>query len=247
MQVIPVLDLLQGQVVRGIGGERHRYQPVVSRLTQSSQVDAVADAIRQTFGISELYVADLDAIQGRSLNRPAIEGLRQAGFRLSIDAGFQTLEQMESLAGDSGDTVILGLESLPRLELLEQAVERFGLNRVLFSLDLKHGQPLARSSELASVSAVEVIRRVLDVGCRRLLILDLADVGTGQGTSTIELCRHARQLDRDIEIWTGGGVSGQDDLQRLSREPIDRVLVASALHDGRIKAGELMPWLGQTD
>src|SRR5437660_464634 len=32
MRVLPVLDLLGGQVVRGVGGQRHQYRPVVSRL-----------------------------------------------------------------------------------------------------------------------------------------------------------------------------------------------------------------------
>ena len=42
MQIIPVLDLLGGQVVRGVGGRREAYRPVRSVLTTSSEPRQVA-------------------------------------------------------------------------------------------------------------------------------------------------------------------------------------------------------------
>jgi uncharacterized protein related to proFAR isomerase len=34
---------------------------------------------------------------------------------------------------------------------------------------------------------------------------------------------------------TGGGIRNRDDLKRFSAHSVDAVLVASALHDGRLK------------
>jgi phosphoribosylformimino-5-aminoimidazole carboxamide ribotide isomerase len=64
MRVVPVLDLKGGHVVHGVGGRREEYRPVVSRLTDSSAPADVATAFRDRFGLSELYVADLDDIAG---------------------------------------------------------------------------------------------------------------------------------------------------------------------------------------
>ena len=36
MKILPVIDLMGGQVVRGVAGRRDQYRPVVSRLTPSS-------------------------------------------------------------------------------------------------------------------------------------------------------------------------------------------------------------------
>ena len=69
MRVVAVLDLMGGKVVRGVGGRRSEYRPVVSRLTTSCDPVAVAEAFRQQLGIDELYLADLDAIAGA---RPAL-------------------------------------------------------------------------------------------------------------------------------------------------------------------------------
>jgi len=44
MRIIPVIDLMHGQVVRGIAGQRHTYQPIQSRLVASADPMAVARA-----------------------------------------------------------------------------------------------------------------------------------------------------------------------------------------------------------
>src|SRR5262249_52086733 len=64
MRVVPVLDLKGGVVVRGVGGRRREYRPVVSRLVGSCAPADVAAAFAHHFGLRELYVADLDAIAG---------------------------------------------------------------------------------------------------------------------------------------------------------------------------------------
>src|SRR5947209_19648396 len=62
MQIIPVLDLMGGRVVRGVAGRRSEYRALTSALTASSKPLDVARAFRLHFGLATLYVADLDAI-----------------------------------------------------------------------------------------------------------------------------------------------------------------------------------------
>src|SRR5205085_9347687 len=60
--LLPVIDLMQGEVVHGIAGRREEYRPIVSILAESTKPLAVARAFREEFGFNELYLADLDAI-----------------------------------------------------------------------------------------------------------------------------------------------------------------------------------------
>src|SRR5947207_216178 len=88
--ILPVLDLMHGQIVRGVAGNRAAYRPVESRLVRSADPLTVARAFRTQFGFTEFYLADLDAIQG---GRPALDvyhALRADGYRLWIDAGIRT-------------------------------------------------------------------------------------------------------------------------------------------------------------
>ena len=72
------------------------------------------------------------------------------------------------------------------------------------------------------------------MGLRRIIVLDLAQVGTGQGVSTLALSRQIAASVPDVEIVTGGGVSDVTDLVALAEAGVDVALVSSALHDGRI-------------
>ncbi|MFO0865589.1 MAG: HisA/HisF-related TIM barrel protein [Gemmataceae bacterium] len=73
MRIIPVLDLLHGQVVRGIAGQRDHYRPIVSRWTTSADPLTVAQSLRDAFGLTHFYVADLDAILQRKPNLSSFE------------------------------------------------------------------------------------------------------------------------------------------------------------------------------
>ncbi|HEV7223801.1 MAG TPA: hypothetical protein VGN42_13930, partial [Pirellulales bacterium] len=60
MQMIPVIDLMGGLVVRGVGGRRHEYRPIESRLCAGANPAAIARALREQFAIDEIYLAELD-------------------------------------------------------------------------------------------------------------------------------------------------------------------------------------------
>ena len=71
-------------------------------------------------------------------------------------------------------------------------------------------------------------------GVERAIVLDLAAVGIGGGTPHLDFCRQWKGSAASMEIITGGGVRGVDDLVELRDAGVDGVLVASALHDGRL-------------
>ena len=53
MLAIPVLDVLNGVIVRGVGGRRNEYRPVESVLTQSARPLDVAQAFRDRLSLTD--------------------------------------------------------------------------------------------------------------------------------------------------------------------------------------------------
>src|SRR5262245_7889878 len=226
VRLIPVLDVMNGVVVRGVGGRRADYKVVTSRLTSSTDPIEVAQALVDAYQPRELYLADLDAIQGAP---PAVDiywAIRELGVRLWVDAGVRDAAGARRV-GEAGCDVVAGLETVPRPEALAEIVAAVGFERVVFSLDLRDGVPL-RSWPLSPVPAA------VACGVTRLIVLDLARVGGGTGTGTDELCRQIATVYPQVEVIAGGGIAGWDDVRRLEACGVRRVLVASALHDGRI-------------
>lgn len=240
MQILPVLDIMNGVVVRGIAGQRDQYEPIQSAICYSPDPLEVANVFRDRFELSTLYVADLDAIQGRPMNLDVYTRLRDEGFHLLIDAGLRQQLDVQGLLANGASKAIIGLETWPSLSSLELLMSAVGADRLIFSLDLKHGKPLRVFHDLAAESdAIDIGAAVLSIGVHEIIVLDLAAVGVDQGVPTLELCQELKSFAPRTHIITGGGVRNVDDLRNLAANEIDGVLVASALHDQKLSIDDV--------
>jgi phosphoribosylformimino-5-aminoimidazole carboxamide ribotide isomerase len=238
MRVLPVLDVMGGLVVRGVGGRRREYRPVVSRLTPSCAPLDVARAFRQHLDLGELYLADLDAIGGADANVGLYEALQRDGFALWVDAGVRNAAMARALAEVGIEGVVIGLETVRGPEELDRACRDLG-ERVVFSLDLKGGTPLGNASAWQGSDAVDIAGQAVALGVRRLLVLDLTRVGAGGGVGTEELCATMAKRYPAVEVAAGGGVRGVADLRRLAACGVKTALVASALHERKLTLDDL--------
>jgi phosphoribosylformimino-5-aminoimidazole carboxamide ribotide isomerase len=238
MKILPVLDLSRGVVVRAVAGRRSEYRPLVSQLTRSVDPLAVATAIRDRFGWTEFYLADLNAIGGDEPSFSVYEQLHAAGFRLWLDAGVRDVADAERLALGGVAQVVVGLETVRGPEAWQAIVQRLRAERVVFYLDLRYGRPLVATGAWHTDDAHRIVAQVVAHGGRRLIVLDLGRVGTAGGTGTEALCAALLRRHPGLAIIAGGGIRGWDDVRRLEAVGVAGVLVASALHDGRlIKSG----------
>jgi len=234
VQIIPVLDLLEGVVVRAVGGIRSNYRPVVSQLVDETSALAVAGAFRRALGLARLYLADLDAILNQRPNLGAYRALCDDGFEVMVDAGIRSVDEARAVLAAGATAVVAGLETISGPALLGALCVECGPERVVFSLDLRGGIPLGELALWETTDPFEIARRAVEWGVGRMIVLDLASVGVGSGVSTRDLCLRIRATFPELELTTGGGVRQIDDLRWLNEAGIDGVLMASALHDGRI-------------
>ena len=240
-RVIPVIDILGGRVVRAVGGRRAEYRPVVSRLTSSTDPVEVARVLVGATGAAEVYVADLDAIGGhprRSPNTPVIARMTRHGIPAWVDYGHrEDCDEADVVrAGAAG--LILGTETMISPEtLFHSASASREATPVILSLDLNgsHLRVGGAAWEPWTVSPLlELLRLAVSCGIAGVLVLDVTAVGEGTGPVTGAMCRRIRAAFPDLPVWTGGGVRGWDDVRRLEDAGADGILVASALHDGRL-------------
>jgi uncharacterized protein related to proFAR isomerase len=117
MRVVPVIDLKGGVVVhaRAGAGGRAAYRPIVTPLSPTPAPLDVVRGLLSLHPFSELYVADLDAIEGRRDHFGVVREILAAFSTLDLwlDAGCGDAERArELLALDPRVTVVLGTESM---------------------------------------------------------------------------------------------------------------------------------------
>ena len=240
MQVIPVLDLRSGRAVHARVGARSTYAPVSSQLIGGRVGDpiALARAYRTVLHCAEVYVADLDAILAGAPQHDVVRAVAAQGGSCWVDMAVDSPHRAIETMADGASRVVVGLETLTTREGLEPIVDAVGASRVVFSLDLREGQPLTRAHDLAHMGAAALAELAAEAGVRTVIMLDLARVGTGCGVD-LALVRHLRRAVPDVAIVVGGGIAGMADLEALAAAGAQGALVGSALHDGRIGAAEI--------
>ena len=230
MQVIPVIDLLNGEVVHAKKGLRQTYQPMHSPLCSSSDPLTVVAAIMAMHPFKQLYIADLNAIQKlpnktRS-NYASIAQISHAypELELWLDAGFQhsaDLLKWQTL----NVSIILASENFHDMQdyLALSQQHEFILSLDFFS-DGFHG-PKALLNEMQNWP-------------KQVIIMSLPDVGSNLGFNKSRL-EQITQSNKGIHFYAAGGVRDEQDLLSLKALGVQGALLASALHNRQISGASL--------
>ncbi len=229
MNLIPVIDLLKGQVVRAVRGDRKGYQPIVSALCASSDPVTVARILCEHCAAKQLYVADLDALQGGAAQVAVVRQLLQAvpGVELWLDAGFADAPQAHAVCGDIGPLAerivcVFGSESLRSRNALQACFKPTDLpsRQAILSLDRRDGQRLDAAGCWDSPT----------LWPQRVIVMTLERVGAGTGPD-LQTLRDLRALSPATQLIGAGGMGSEADLLLARAAGASAWLVASALHD----------------
>ena len=228
--------------MHAVGGRRTEYAPVVSAA--GARVDGDAGALARVYvsdlGAHELYVADLDAIDGgtAAANREIVAAVTSTGAPLWLDAGVSSVEAARTVVALGASVVVVGLETLTSFDALTAICTAVGPRRVAFSIDLRDGTPVTLpNAGHAHLPATALAERAATAGVGHVIVLDLARVGTRSGID-VEVVSAIRHAAPRVALFAGGGVRSQSDIDRLRAVSCDGALVATALLTGAIRAGE---------
>jgi phosphoribosylformimino-5-aminoimidazole carboxamide ribotide isomerase len=261
MRIVPVIDLLGGQAVHARRGDRANYRPVQSALVAGSDPVDVARALitaahaaQQRLGMGKgsnetsahaesdtdrLYVADLDALQGRGVQHAAIAALLAGlpGVQLWLDAGFGDPDAAAALVASLGDAG----QRLRPVYASEALASRAALARCT-RLDGDTGRQ--RPGAILSLDR-RGSERLDPAGCWKapelwpddLIVMTLERVGAGSGPAldTLgEVAAQARACGQTPRLWGAGGMRDLADLRQASDAGASGWLIATALHEGRL-------------
>jgi phosphoribosylformimino-5-aminoimidazole carboxamide ribotide isomerase len=241
MDVIGVLDLRRGRAVHAVAGDRERYVPVrMDSLPGLVPGDALAIAgvYIRSLGVTELYVADLDAIVDKTPQESLVRELAGLGAPLWLDAGIASGSDARAAVRSGVRRLVVGLETLATFAALKAICAEVPSEHVAFSLDLRNREPITPSADLAKLRLEDLVIRAADAGVGSVIVLDLARVGTQAGPD-FDVIERVRAAVPRARLIAGGGVRGRDDLVSLKHAGCSAALVATALLNGQLTANDI--------
>jgi phosphoribosylformimino-5-aminoimidazole carboxamide ribotide isomerase len=222
-----VLDILNGNVVHAVKGERSKYKSIQgSMICGSSDPFEIISAVKPR----EIYIADLDHIQNIGDNFEIIKKI-SGKTKTMADIGVKNMGDVQKCA-EIADTVIIGTETAS-FEVIEYAALQFP-GRINVSIDVKNGSVLTKDTTMEG-RPEDLVRRMNEIEIKDIIILDLGKVGTSAGIDKIFLKKIAEISTHNILV--GGGIKNLDDIETLERLGIGGALAATALHNGNIPIG----------
>jgi len=222
--IIPVLDIKNGIAVSGKSGNRDEYQPLKTVFSSSSDPLKISEALKKV-GAQEIYIADLDAIEGKTSNLDLVSKINQI-LPVMLDSGTFDPESVED-ALQVSDKVIVATETLQTLDHLDKILRQCDKERIIISIDVVDNEIYTKHLKLD----FQILRQILEEHQPSQIILDISNVGCEAGINW-KLLNHFAGLESSIIF--GGGVTAEDIL-KLDGNIIDKVLVGTALHQGKIK------------
>lgn len=241
--IFPAIDLRSGQVVRLQQGDPDR-QTVYGR-----DPGAVARHWMAA-GAVWLHVVNLDGAFGEKdqANRRALaEILRAAGesgVRVQFGGGLRSTDDIRAVIEAGVDRIVLGTLVVENPEILQQAIETYGPERVAAGVDARSGLVRIRGwQEGTAVRAVDLAARLQQFGLRWLIFTDVARDGLGSGLNlpaTVEIAR-----ETGLQVIASGGVKQLKDLEEAREAGLAGAIVGRALYEGDISLEEFRAALTQ--
>jgi phosphoribosylformimino-5-aminoimidazole carboxamide ribotide isomerase len=154
-----------------------------------------------------------------------------------VDAGVTDLARAKRVLESRVSKVIIGTETLGSIGFVAEAVEFFGSEKIVVSLDLMSDKVLSKLEFDKSKDPVGLLREFQKMGVAQIIVLDLARVGSSEGVNLPVLKRML--MNHNVKVLVGGGVRNIRDLVELKNLGVSGALLATALHSGRITLEEL--------
>ncbi|MGD9148448.1 MAG: 1-(5-phosphoribosyl)-5-[(5-phosphoribosylamino)methylideneamino]imidazole-4-carboxamide isomerase [Anaerolineae bacterium] len=240
MIVYPAIDLRRGRCVRLRQGRAED-----ETVYDDDPAAAAARWVRQ--GAEWLHVVNLDGAFGETegdtglpINLQRLAEIQAAvpGTPIQFGGGIRSLGDVETALRLGARRAILGTVAVQNPELVAEAVERFGAERIVIGIDARDGQVAThgwvRTSDL---SASALGRAMRAQGVVRVVYTDIARDGMLSGVNVEATAALARETS--LQVIASGGVASLEDLERLKAAGnIEGVIIGQALYAGAVSLAD---------
>jgi phosphoribosylformimino-5-aminoimidazole carboxamide ribotide isomerase len=238
MIIYPAIDLRRGRCVRLVQGDP-RAETVVGD-------DPTAVARRWVgLGAAWLHVVNLDGAFGEeaSANAAALRNiLRAVSIPVQFGGGLRSMAGIEAALALGVARVVVGTAALTDPDLLRQALDRLGSERVAVGIDARDGIVATHGWQQSSgVSALDLARHMQALGVTRVVYTDIGRDGTLTGVNAAA-CAVLAQASK-LAVIASGGVATLDDIRRVKAVEaggVEGVIVGKALYAGQVDLAQAL-------
>ena len=228
MFIYPVIDIKNGQCVRTRKGQ-------YDNLVVYSQFPEKFAKIWENEGAKFLHIIDLDgAVVGHTVNDEVIKSIIQnIDIPVQVGGGIRTIQDIEHTLALGAKKVVIGSKAAQSPAFVKEAVNIFGSDRLVISIDAKDNMVMTDAWEKVSIySTVSLAKLMKDIGITTIVYTDVNRDGMLQGANIV----FAKELidATGLEVIVSGGTASLKDLEMLKDIGAKGVILGKSLYEHKI-------------
>jgi phosphoribosylformimino-5-aminoimidazole carboxamide ribotide isomerase len=242
MNLIPAIDLKQGQCVRLRQGRMED-----STVFSDDPVAMASQWVSQ--GCKRLHLVDLDgAFEGKPVNADVIKAISAAypDLPIQIGGGIRTIESARIYIEAGVSYVIIGTQAVRDPDFVTELCVRFP-GKVIVGIDAKDGMVAVQGwAENSDQSAQALAKKFEDQGVSSIVYTDISRDGMMQGVNIEATSQLASTIS--IPVIASGGVTDMNDIIKLNEVKhtgVEGVIIGRALYEGAISLEQAQQYIDQ--
>jgi phosphoribosylformimino-5-aminoimidazole carboxamide ribotide isomerase len=232
-EVIPAIDILNGKCVRLKQG---RYD---AETIYSENPLEIAEKWK-SMGAKRLHIVDLDGARtGIPKNVNIIKSInKEVKIPIQVGGGIRNFDLIKDLIDSGLDRIILGTTAVKNPNLLATVCEKFH-NQIAVSIDAKGSYAASEGwTQVSKKDIFTLAKEAVELGVRRFIYTDISRDGMLEGPNFEGIKNFASSID--VPVIASGGVTTQEDIQKLKEIGVEGCIVGKALYEGKIKLEEIL-------
>lgn len=232
MEVIPAIDLIDGQCVRLYRGD-------YDRKTVFADDPAEVAARWERLGARRIHIVDLDGAKAGSPQNLAVVRRIAASVSVPIQlgGGIRSLESARATMDAGASRVMLGTVAIRDPCIVADACAELGPDGVVVAIDSRDGiVAFSGWTDSSSARADDLMRQMQDAGVETFLCTDISRDGTLEGPNCALMADLVAVAGAGV--LAAGGIASVEHIQQLSEIGVGGAVIGRALYTGDIDLTE---------
>ena len=234
MIIFPAIDIIGGQCVRLVKGDYATAQKVAEDpLETAKQFEAA--------GAEWIHMVDLDGAKaGYPVNTEIYRNIAQnTHLKVEVGGGIRTLDTIRAYLELGIERVILGSAALKDPQLVADAVQQFGAEKIVVGIDAKNEMVAAEGwLETSGVHYIDLAKEMIRIGVTTFIFTDISKDGTLSGVNAEQLRKLAEATEGQCNIVASGGVHTIDDIVICRDLGLYGTIAGKSLYQGTLDLKE---------
>jgi phosphoribosylformimino-5-aminoimidazole carboxamide ribotide isomerase len=233
MDILPAIDLIEGQCVRLIQGEYNK------KITYKDNPVAQAREFYEA-GAEWLHVVDLDgAKEGRPVNAGIVAQIaKEVPMKIELGGGVRDEEAISTMLQAGVTRLILGSSAIKQFDWFTEMARKYS-GQLVLGLDARGGN-LATEGWLdqGSQSLLEFARQAADLPLAAIVYTDISKDGMLSGPNVDRTKQLVEAVG--VPIVAAGGVTTVGDIKTLKAVGVSGAIIGRAIYEGSITLSDAL-------